>query len=80
MGCTRLCGLYLQKHTLACGRLQVSAGFLDSQCEGREFDPPPLHHYFSAQPFSVGRFPLVRPAGRTHLEVKVLYSPGKGKS
>ena len=25
-------------------------------------------------------FHLVRPAGRTHLEVKVLYSPGKGKS
>ena len=23
---------------------------------------------------------LVRPAGRTHLEVQVLYSPGKGKS
>jgi len=23
---------------------------------------------------------LVRPAGRTYLEVKVLYSPGKGKS
>ncbi len=23
---------------------------------------------------------MVRPAGRTHLEVKVLYSPGKGKS
>jgi len=22
----------------------------------------------------------VRPAGRTHLEVEVLYSPGKGKS
>jgi hypothetical protein len=22
----------------------------------------------------------VRPAGRTHLEVQVLYSPGKGKS
>jgi hypothetical protein len=22
---------------------------------------------------------LVRPAGRTHLEVKVLYTPGKGK-
>ena len=25
-------------------------------------------------------FAVVRPAGRTHLEVKVLYSPGKGKS
>ena len=25
-------------------------------------------------------FLLVRPAGRTHLEVKVLYSPDKGKS
>jgi len=24
-------------------------------------------------------FLLVRPAGRTHLEVKVLYTPGKGK-
>ena len=24
-------------------------------------------------------FFLVRPAGRTHLEVKVLYTPGKGK-
>jgi hypothetical protein len=24
-------------------------------------------------------FVLVRPAGRTHLEVKVLYTPGKGK-
>jgi hypothetical protein len=24
-------------------------------------------------------FYLVRPAGRTHLEVKVLYTPGKGK-
>jgi len=24
-------------------------------------------------------FLSVRPAGRTHLEVKVLYSPGKGK-
>jgi len=23
---------------------------------------------------------MVRPAGRTYLEVKVLYSPGKGKS
>jgi len=22
---------------------------------------------------------VVRPAGRTHLEVKVLYTPGKGK-
>jgi hypothetical protein len=27
-----------------------------------------------------GGFFMVRPAGRTHLEVKVLYSPGKGKS
>ena len=27
-----------------------------------------------------GLFPLVRPAGRTYLEVEVLYSPGKGKS
>lgn len=25
-------------------------------------------------------FHVVRPAGRTHLEVEVLYSPGKGKS
>ena len=25
-------------------------------------------------------FFAVRPAGRTYLEVKVLYSPGKGKS
>ena len=25
-------------------------------------------------------FCLVRPAGRTHLEVEVLYSPDKGKS
>jgi hypothetical protein len=25
-------------------------------------------------------FSLVRPAGRTHLEVEVLYSPDKGKS
>jgi hypothetical protein len=25
-------------------------------------------------------FEMVRPAGRTHLEVEVLYSPGKGKS
>ncbi len=25
-------------------------------------------------------FFMVRPAGRTYLEVKVLYSPGKGKS
>ena len=24
-------------------------------------------------------FSLVRPAGRTYLEVKVLYTPGKGK-
>ncbi len=24
-------------------------------------------------------FFVVRPAGRTHLEVKVLYTPGKGK-
>jgi hypothetical protein len=24
-------------------------------------------------------FALVRPAGRTHSEVKVLYTPGKGK-
>jgi len=24
-------------------------------------------------------FFMVRPAGRTHLEVKVLYTPGKGK-
>jgi hypothetical protein len=27
----------------------------------------------------IGLFLLVRPAGRTHLEVKVLYTPGKGK-
>ena len=27
----------------------------------------------------VGFLVLVRPAGRTHLEVKVLYIPGKGK-
>ncbi|MBV6320462.1 hypothetical protein [Duganella violaceipulchra] len=27
-----------------------------------------------------GSFFYVRPAGRTHLEVKVLYSPGEGKS
>jgi hypothetical protein len=27
-----------------------------------------------------GGFFVVRPAGRTYLEVKVLYSPGKGKS
>jgi hypothetical protein len=27
-----------------------------------------------------GIFFLVRPAGRTHLEVKVLYLPDKGKS
>ena len=26
----------------------------------------------------VRRFDLVRPAGRTHLEVEVLYLPGKG--
>jgi hypothetical protein len=26
------------------------------------------------------RFSLVRPAGRTYLEVKILYSPDKGKS
>jgi hypothetical protein len=25
-------------------------------------------------------FFIVRPAGRTHMEVEVLYSPGKGKS
>jgi len=25
------------------------------------------------------RFGVVRPAGRTHLEVQVLYTPGKGK-
>jgi hypothetical protein len=25
-------------------------------------------------------FLFVRPVGRTHLEVEVLYSPGKGKS
>ena len=29
---------------------------------------------------SLREFLLVRPAGRTYLEVKVLYSPGKGKS
>jgi hypothetical protein len=29
---------------------------------------------------SRGAFFLVRPTGRTYLEVKVLYSPGKGKS
>jgi hypothetical protein len=29
---------------------------------------------------SRGLFFVVRPAGRTCLEVKVLYSPGKGKS
>ena len=27
----------------------------------------------------IAAFFLVRPAGRTHLEVKVLYTPGKGK-
>jgi len=26
-----------------------------------------------------GLLPFVRPAGRTHLEVEVLYMPGKGK-
>ena len=29
---------------------------------------------------TAGAFFMVRPAGRTYLEVKVLYSPGKGKS
>ena len=29
---------------------------------------------------SIRRAFFVRPAGRTHLEVEVLYSPGKGKS
>ena len=27
-----------------------------SQCEGREFDPPPLHQEFNARPKPVGRF------------------------
>jgi hypothetical protein len=36
-------------------------------------EPDPL-----LSPLPAGFF-LVRPAGRTHLEVKVLYTPGKGK-
>jgi hypothetical protein len=35
--------------------------------------------YFNAG-LNSRRFFLVRPAGRTCFEVKVLYSPGKGKS
>jgi len=34
----------------------------------------------SAEGLRKQAFFSVRPAGRTHLEVKVLYSPGKGKS
>ena len=30
-------------------------------------------------PAANGGFSLVRPAGRTHLEVKVLYAPDRGK-
>ena len=41
-------------------------------------NPAESHH----TPFSPLRraFYCVRPAGRTYWEVKVLYSPGKGKS
>lgn len=42
--------------------------------------PPPQSCRTSSNRLLVSRFFLVRPAGRTHLEVKVLYSPGKGKS
>jgi hypothetical protein len=38
----------------------------------RELEKPP--------PEGRGLFVVVRPAGRNYLEVKVLYSPGKGKS
>ncbi len=41
-------------------------------------NPPPLVDTLPDSPES--GFFLVRPAGRTHLEVQVLYSPGKGKS
>jgi hypothetical protein len=48
---------------------------------------PPLHfqHDFRMNPRGkrvcgdACPFELVRPAGRIHLEVKVLYTPGKGK-
>jgi hypothetical protein len=43
----------------------VSSIFLQEN----RFNPPLRRVFF-----------LVRPAGRTYLEVKVLYSPGKGKS
>ena len=43
------------------------------------FRPSPLQHI--SEPTILSRlFHFVRPAGRTHLEVEVLYSPGKGKS
>ena len=42
------------------------------------FRPSPLQHI--SEPTILSRlFHFVRPAGRTHLEVEVLYSPGKGR-
>ena len=46
--------------------LHVSTGSSDAE---KRLTPPPRRGFF-----------MVRPAGRTYLEVKVLYSPGKGKS
>jgi hypothetical protein len=37
-------------------------------------------HFLNRRSLPCGRFFMVRPAGRTYLEVKVLYSPDKGKS
>jgi len=44
--------------------------------QGRDVAPGRLE----GAPGNRGAFLLVRPAGRTCFEVKVLYSPGKGKS
>ena len=41
---------------------------------------PVLPHQANPDSVTNPGFFWVRPAGRTYLEVKVLYSPGKGKS
>ena len=53
--------------------------FVSGSDNGRGFDSL-LHHQTTPKPPAMAAFVFVRPAGRIRFEVKVLCSPGKGKS
>lgn len=49
-----------------------------NRLSGSGIGPRNCRNFLASRLFGVGFF-FVRPAGRTHSEVKVLYTPGKGK-